>query len=257
MPRSGTTLLQQILAAHPGIVSGDEWDVFPRLVLPLMLGPVPLQSLDINKLDQLSERHLARKRHMYFRFFSAALTEPMDGRMLIDKNPSLLPVLPAYQRLLPNSKLIIALRDPGDVLVSCLMTYFPLNDFSVDFLSLASAVKRLTNDLDVWFTLREQILGRWVEVKYEQLIADFPRTLHEVLKGLELEWDDRLLDYRQRIQHLQVRAPSYSQVQLPIYSEAQSRWRHYAHYLEPVMPQLTRLRDKLGYPTSGLNVSES
>lgn len=250
MPRSGTTLLQAILDVHPSIVSGDEWDAFPRLILPLMVGRTPLQQLGIENISRLPEQPLARKRHRYFRSFEAALGEPIAGRQLIDKNPSLLPLLPVYQRLLPNSRQIFMMRDPGDVLISCLMTYFPISDFSVDFLSLDTAATRLASDLDVWLTLREKTQGRWIEVKYEQLTANLSSTLKGILNQLELPWDDRLIDYHQQIQQRHIHSPSYNQVQRPVHREAQGRWHHYVNFLEPVMPILNRLRDALGYTDS-------
>jgi hypothetical protein len=127
LPRSGTSLLERILAAHSQIDTADEWDAFPRLIFPALLGHVPLQRADVQWLESLDDMRLAGKRRTYLRFLAAALgrlpndrgcaTQPgLEPRTLVDKNPSLLPLLPVYQRLLPQGKLIIALRDPRDAL---------------------------------------------------------------------------------------------------------------------------------------------
>ena len=247
LPRSGTTLLAGISNAHSQVVTGDEWDAFPRLIFPTMLGPTSLEQADITWLDALSESHLARKRNAYFRFLSAALNESLSGKTLIDKNPSLLPLVPVYKRLLPLSHVIIALRDPRDVLLSCMLTYFPLNDFSIDFLSLDTAAERIVHDLKSWLTLRDRIAEGWVEVKYEDLVRDWPSTVTEVLKEMKLPWQDGLRDYREGAITSLTHSPSYDAVRRPIYTDSVGRWQHYASHLEPVLPQFGPLMAALGY----------
>jgi hypothetical protein len=248
LPRSGTTLLERMLAAHPQIVTGDEWDAFPRLIVPSMLGPLPLERLNIDTLDRLPELHLARKRNVYFRFLSAALGQPLSGRWFVDKNPSLLPLIPMYKRLIPSSHLIVALRDPRDVLISSFMTHFPLNDFSVDFLSLDTAADRVVADLNCWLVQRDQIREGCIEVRYEDLICDWQETTSRILHALGIEWQDELLGYREQAERGQVNSPSYDSVYQRLYVHAVGRWRHYGAYIEPELSKFDHLLDALGYP---------
>jgi hypothetical protein len=249
LPRSGTTLLQQILAAHSQIVAADEWDAFPRWILPMLLGPVPLDHAGIGWLNALDELKLTRKQHTYLRFLAAALGRSLDGRVLIDKNPSLLPLVPIYRRLFPAGNLIVVLRDPRDVLLSSLMTYFPPNDFSVDFLELRSAAARVAADLNLWLALREKLDGGWMEIRYEALVDDWATAVRPALRQLGLDWQDRILDYRQCSAAVQVNSPSYDAVCQPVDARSRGRWRQYARRLEPVLPQLELLARTLGYET--------
>jgi hypothetical protein len=249
LPRSGTTLLERILDAHSQIVTGDEWDAFPRLIFPAMLGFVPLERVGIDYLDHLSEQHLARKRHVYFRFLSAAADRSLTGHVFVDKNPSLLPLIPVYRRLLPHSRLIIVLRDPRDVLVSCLMTHFPLNDFSVDLLSLEGATQRIIDDLETWFLLRDRVGGS-AEVKYEEMVSNLQRAILPILDHLDLTWEESLRKYHEREAAPMVHSPSYDQVYRPLYFDSIGRWRNYIRHLEPVLPRFDRSLAALGYSCS-------
>jgi hypothetical protein len=247
LPRSGTTLLERILDAHSQVVSCDELDAFPRLILPLMLAGRPPEQFTVEVLDSLPADRLRRQRFLYCRLLRAALGHPVGGRMLIDKNPSLLPLLAVYRRLIPDCRLIIALRDPRDALVSCLMAYFPLNDFSVDFLAPESAAERIAADLQIWIRLREQIGEGWCEVRYEAVLDDFKGEAARTLSSLGLAWEDNVLQYRDAGRDRPINSPSYDTVAQPIYTHARGRWRNYADFLEPVLPRLEPAIAALGY----------
>jgi hypothetical protein len=247
MPRSGTTLLERMLNAHSKIVGCDELDAFPRFLIPLMLGTIPLTALTAEKLCSISAERLREVRRLYRQFIEEAMGVSMAGRVLVDKNPSLLPVITLYRRMLPASRLVICLRDPRDVLVSCLLSYLPLNDFSVDFLDLDSAVERLRFDLSLWRELRGKLANHWVEIRYEHLVADMQTAIAPVLKLLNLYWDDQILRYREANAGQQVYSPTYAEVAVPIYARAVGRWQNYSAQLEQAIPRLEATLDSLGY----------
>ncbi len=246
LPRSGTTLLERVLDAHPGIVACDEFDAFPRIVFPLMLGRTLPAEISPSFLDSLSEEFLAPPRAHYAQAMSSAVDRPLGDAWLLDKNPSLLPLLTPYLRFAPASRVIVVVRDPRDVLVSCLMAYLPLNDFSVDFLSLESAADRLVADLECWQTLRAKVGDSCLEVRYEDLVADLPATAKRVLEHLGLAWNDDLLRYRELGAERTVYSPSYDAVAQPVHSRAIGRWRNYATQLGPALGRLEQALGKLG-----------
>src|SRR2546427_3825665 len=105
-------------------------------------------------LDALPIEKLMIQRERYLAYMAAALNEPLAERVHLDKNPTMTLLLPGLVRLLPEVKLIIALRDPRDVVLSCFMQYLPLNANSVCFLTLERAAKRYAHDMGVWLKLR-------------------------------------------------------------------------------------------------------
>jgi tetratricopeptide (TPR) repeat protein len=246
-PRSGTTLLEQVLDSHSGLVSSDEREAFARDIFPAMwlspATPAPTaRALSEVPLDKLS--HL---RGRYFDYMEAALNEPIGGRVHLDKNPPLTLVLPGFLRLLPETKVLVALRDPRDVVVSCFMQFLPLNPNSVCFLSLERTAQRYANDMAVWRQLRERIASPWLEVKYEETVANLEREARRALEFLGLPWEDSILKYRERLKEKVVGSPTYEAVSQPLYTRAIGRWRNYEEFLQPFLPILKPSLKAFGY----------
>ena len=141
-PRSGTTLLEQVLDSHTGAISADELQIMSDMVY-LPLGrkansddPVPVV-LDRTPLTDLNE-----VRSVYWNSMEGALREPINGRLLIDKNPELTMLLPLVARVFPEMKVLFALRDPRDVVISCFTQQLPFNPVSVHYLTLEGTAKK-------------------------------------------------------------------------------------------------------------------
>ena len=102
------------------------------------------------------------------------LGEPIGGRMHLDKNPSYNLVLPLVLRLLPETRLIVALRDPRDVVLSCYLRYLPLNAVSVRFLDIDRTAEKYALDMNAWLKIRELTEVPWCEIRYEDTVATPP-----------------------------------------------------------------------------------
>jgi hypothetical protein len=237
-PRTGTTLLEQVLDSHPGLVSSDEREAFGRDIFPSLWltekTPIPTAEA----LDSVPAERLERQRARYLDYISAALNQAMEDRVHLDKNPTMTLLLPGMLRLFPETKLIIALRDPRDVVVSCFMQYLPLNPNSVCFLTLERTARRYAHDMSVWLKLREIIATPWIEVRYENCVADLECEARKALDFLGLPWDPKVLQYRERLKSKSVSSPTYEAVTRPLYTSAIGRWKHYEKYLEPCLPIL-------------------
>jgi hypothetical protein len=246
-PRSGTTLLEQVLDSHSGIVSSDEREAFARDIFPAMwLSPETprptaqaLDAIPVARLEALRERYLA--------YMEAALNEPIGNRVHLDKNPTLTVVLAGLLRLFPEARCLMALRDPRDVIVSCFMQYLPLNANSVYFLTLERAATRYANDLGIWRALREKIDTPWLEVRYEDTVTNLEHEARRTVEFLGLEWEPGVLSYRDRLRDKAVSSPTYEAVSQPLYTRAIGRWKHYEKYLEKAMPHLRPVLEALGY----------
>jgi hypothetical protein len=246
-PRTGTTLIEQVLDSHPGLVSSDEREAFGRDIFPAlwMTPKTPLPTAQA--FDAIPSERLAFQRTRYLDYMAAALNEPIADRVHLDKNPTLTLLLPGMLRLFPETKLLIALRDPRDVVMSCFMQYLPLNTNSVCFFTLERTARRYAHDMGIWIKLREMIQSPRLEIRYEDCVADLEREARRALEFLGLPWDVSVLQYRERLKVKAVSSPTYEAVSKPLYTSAIGRWKNYRKFLEPCLPILQPLVEAFGY----------
>jgi hypothetical protein len=245
-PRAGTTLLEQVLDSHPDVVSSEEKEVFGADIFPqLGTGRPPDTPIELI-LDELTDEQVMSARNAYLAAMEAMLGEPIGTRLHIDKNPAVNVMIPPLRRVFPESKLIVAVRDPRDVIVSCFLRYLPITPVSVCFLTLDRTVERFVLDMGAWLKMRDMI-GNWVEVRYEDTVRDLAGEARRVLEALSLPWDDAVLRYRDRAKHKPVRSPSYEEVARPIFTSSIGRWQNYERHLAPVAAKLAPLIKSLGY----------
>jgi len=246
-PRSGTTLLEQVLDSHSSLVSSDEREAFARDIFPAMWltpgTPMPTPAA----LDAVPLQRLLALRTRYLECMEAALNEPIGNRVHLDKNPTLTVVLCGLLRLFPEARVLIALRDPRDVVVSCFMQYLPLNANSIYFLDLKRAAQRYANDIGLWLKLRDKIASPWLEVRYEDTVLRLEPEARRALEFLGLTWEADMLDYRDRLRQKPVASPTYEAVSKPLYTTAIGRWKHYQEFLEPYLPVLQPAIEAFGY----------
>jgi len=239
-----------VLDRHPDLVSSDEREAFGRDILPAMWRSEkhPLPTADA--FDAIPAERLAQQRERYVAYMAAALNEPIGQRVHLDKNPTMTLLLPGMLRLFPETRLIIALRDPRDVVISCFMQYLPLNPNSVCFLTLERTARRYAHDMGIWLKLREKLCAPWIEIRYEDCIADLEAQARRTLNFLELPWDPKVLLYRERLKTKAVSSPTYEAVSRPLYKSAIGRWRSYRKHLEPFLEILRPCVEAFGYGSS-------
>ena len=246
-PRSGTTLLEQMLDAHPLIASLEERNVIGGPALARVHRGRPDATL-LAALDDLTADEVSAERRRYFRFAEFVLGASIGDRLLLDKNPGYNLVIPLALRLFPESRLIVALRDPRDVVLSCYLRYLPLARDSVWFLDVAAAARRYAMDMNAWLRLRGLMDSPWCEVRYEDVV-DRPETeLRRIAATLAIPWDAQVLNYRDRLAAgKQVASPTYEAVSQPINRRPIGRWRNYADLLEPTFDALAPFVEAFGY----------
>jgi tetratricopeptide (TPR) repeat protein len=246
-PRSGTTLLEQLLDAHPDLVSSEERD-FVGAELPRVLTAGRGQTPFLDALNSVSVDEIRTQRRRYFAFMEYLLGRPVGGRTHLDKNPAYNLTIPLMLRLFPETRLVIALRDPRDVVLSCYLRYLPLNAVSVRFLDVRRTAERYALDMNAWLKFRQIIDMPWCEIRYEDTVADPRGQAQRALATLGLGWDERVLSYRQRLtESKRVTSPSYEGVAQPIYTRAIGRWKNYASALEPALEALEPFVREFGY----------
>jgi len=246
-PRTGTTLLEQVLDSHPGLVSSDEREAFGRDIFPAMWLTEKTRVPTAEAFDAIPMERLSVQRARYLNYMAAALNQPIGDRIHLDKNPTMTLLIPGMLRLFPETKLLIASRDPRDVVVSCFMQYLPLNTNSVCFLTLERTARRYAHDMGVWLKLRDMIPTPWLQVRYEVCVADLEKEARRVLNFLGLPWDPSVMNYRERLKAKAVSSPTYEAVSKPLYTSAIGRWKNYQKHLEPCLPFLQPLIEAFGY----------
>jgi Flp pilus assembly protein TadD len=231
MPRSGTSLVEQILASHPQIVgAGEVPDIMnmpatlDRMCVPGAGYPECLAGRSVADMDQLARSYddtLAR-------------VAP-EAERVTDKMPHNFLYLGLVNLLLPEARVIHIRRDPVD---TCLSNYF--QDFASDFLAYSNDLTHLGRHYREY----ERLMAHWrkvldlplLEVQYEELVADQERVSRQMIDFIGLQWDDACLDFHNTKRT--VSTASYAQVRNPMYNKSVQRWRRYEKHLGPLLDRL-------------------
>lgn len=243
-PRSGTTMLEQMLDAHPGLQAMDERAFLQGVVERIRNWyglAYPSQLADID--DAQAERLRAAYYEM-----AGGVVRLGPGQRLVDKNPLNMLRLPLINRLFPNAKIILALRHPCDVLVSCYMQNFRAPSFAVLCSSLERLARGYVNAMEFWLHHAALLKPDIMELRYEAMLDDFDGHVDRLGRFLELDDASPLRNFHQHARDKGfISTPSYSQVVEPVNKRAVGRWRRYQRYLEPVLPILAPVMEHWGY----------
>lgn len=231
MPRSGTSLLEQILASHPAIHGAGELSTVSEIASGLsdqLRGwgerfPGGLELLSIRQVNQLAGRYLA------------AMSRAAGAAAYVtDKFPLNTRDLWLVQMLCPDARVIHCVRDPIDTCLSCHMTDFAVgNEFARDLDALGRFYQDCRRLMRHW---KEVLDLPILEVQYEAVVEDIEGQTRRVLDHLELPWDARCLRFYENRRH--VATASQAQVRRPIYRSSIRRWRHYERHLGPLIARL-------------------
>ncbi len=237
-PRSGTTLLDTMLMREPRAMVLEEEPFLAQL---------ESRAGGIEAFPSLDAKALREGRDYYFSRV-AELGEVNRDTFLIDKHPLHLNKVAVCQRFFPDAKFILALRHPCDVVLSCFLTNFQINNAMANFLDLGDAAELYDLTFSHWENARRVFDLPVSTVVYERLIEDTSRELRPLFDWLGLEWPGDELDHRDAARARGVvHTASYAQVTEPIYKRAAGRWHNYAAQLEPVCDRLRPWADQFGY----------
>ena len=164
-------------------------------------------------------------------------------------------LIPAFIRVFPEIKLLVALRDPRDVCLSCFMQPFlTLNQTTSDYnmntsgyVTIQGTVEEYTSLMDKWRTIAPLIKTPHLEVRYEDMVDDLESVARRTLDFLGVPWDARVLGFDEYARQKIVRSPTYIDVTKPVYKGAVGRWRHYQKYFEPCLKKLDPFVKAFGY----------
>ncbi|HEX7325989.1 MAG TPA: sulfotransferase [Rhodanobacteraceae bacterium] len=244
-PRSGTTLLEQMVDAHPDFQSMDErgfiQDLITRMRHAGQRYPADLACLAQTDVDQL--------RSVYFAQVDTIVPQ-RRRRRLVDKNPLNMLALPMIQRLFPDAPIVLCLRHPCDVVLSCRMQAFR----SPAFMALCSSIDRLARGYANAFAQccahLDVFRPRVLEWRYESAVDDVGRELARLARFLSVSNAASMADFARHARAKPfIATPSYADVTRPLNHGSIGRWKAYHEYFEPVLPILRPWIERLGYAT--------
>ncbi|AGG87578.1 sulfotransferase [Rhodanobacter denitrificans] len=242
-PRSGTTLLEQMLDAHQDFRSMDErayvHDLIEGMELVGQQYPEDLASLTQQDADQL--------RSVYRRMVGEVLPD-LGGRRLVDKNPLNMLCLPMIMRLFPHARIILCLRHPCDVLLSCSMQPFRSPAFMVLCSSLQRLAQGYAGAFEQWYRDVEACAPQVLEWRYESVVDQFDAQVARLGQFLDIADTSPMTRFAEHARRKRfISTPSYAQVTEGVHRKAVGRWQHYREQFEPVLPLLRPWLDRFGY----------
>jgi tetratricopeptide (TPR) repeat protein len=231
MPRSGTTLVEQILASHPMVHGAGELPAFSDVVLAVhgadgRAVPYPdfMPALDAAALKEIGARYVAEVRKL-----------APSGERVTDKMPSNYYFAGLIRLALPNARVIHTMRDPVDTCISCFSKLFSAEqNHTYDLAELGRYYRRYAHLMQHWRAVLPE--GSFLDVQYEEVVADLEAQARRIIAYCGLPWDDRCLSFHQT--ERPVRTASATQVRQPIYRSAVGRWRVYEKFLGPLLSEI-------------------
>lgn len=242
-PRSGTTLLDQILDSHPSIQVMEERDALYETAAAIEkeLGDYPdgIATLDTAAINKFRE--------VYFEAV-ARYIDREAGTLLVDKYPFNICHMPLIARLFPKARIVLAMRHPCDVVLSNFMQNYIVNIAMANFFTLPDTAHCYGQVMGLWRKSVSLLPLDHHTVRYEALVDGLESEARRLFKFLDIEWDDAVLDYAAHAkQRGLINTPSYQSVTEPVYGRAKNRWKLYETELAPVLDELAPFIDAFGY----------
>jgi len=244
-PRSGTTLLEKVLAAHPGVVTLQEVDHLAQVGQHWLADRAALDDL-----ANLTGPQADVARAAYWRGVSETIGRDLGGKTLLDKLPLHTLALPVIAKLFPRAKILFALRDPRDVVLSCFRRRFQINSAMFEFLTLEDAARYYDQVMALAHIYRSALSLPLLDVRHETMVADFEATVRSVLDFLGLAWNPAVSRFSEN-RGSDPRTPSDMQLARGLNADGVGQWRRYQMQIAPVLGILEPWVNQFGYPGQG------
>ena len=243
-PRSGTTMLETMLDAHPKLASMDE-----RAFIQDVVDEMHKLGFEYpDGLGDLDNEVCARLRTTYANLVKTQAKVDPNLR-LVDKNPLNIMRLPLIARLFPQAKIILALRHPCDVVLSNFMQTFRAPAYIAMCATIESTAQGYADTFDFWIDQARVLSPDVLELRYEDVGDDIQSQSRKIADFIGIDWDARMVNFHEHAKERGfIGTPSYHQVVEPINRRGIARWEKYREYLEPAMPILRRHIERWNYP---------
>ncbi|MGU3389565.1 sulfotransferase [Sphingomonas sp. M1A8_2b] len=239
-PRSGTTLVENVLASAPGVVALEERDTLVDTdeVLVANDGTMPA-------LDTLDAAMLETLRAAYWRRVTT-MAGDVGGKTFVDMNPFNGIKLPIIARLFPDARILIMRRDPRDIVLSCYRINFTPSTAAWAFSDLEETARHYDALMRLTELCRETLPLAYHEVRYDRLVTDFEPTVRALADFIGVPWTEDFRTFDRTAQTRGVRTASATQVRRGLF-DGRGQWRRYADELAPVLPILAPWVERFGF----------
>ena len=231
MPRSGSTLIEQILASHPDVFGAGELGNFSETVTRFCR-----PALSVNFADVMADLPAEQLRELGARYLDSVRVLAPDARRITDKSLLNYRMAGLIHWVLPQARIIHARRDPLDNCLSCFEREFARKNqpFTYDLAELGRYYRAYAALMAHWRDVLPD--GVMLEVQYEELVADFEPQAGRILSHCGLDWDERCRAFHKT--ERPVYTASVAQVREPLYRSSVGRWQGVAHLLKPLLDEL-------------------
>ena len=240
-PRSGTTLLEQVLAGHPDVVALEERSTLAPAIDAYLDPPTGLEVLA--RMDAATAERWRTDYWARVKGFGAAV----DGKVFVDKQPFYGLWLPLIGKLFPQAKIIVARRDPRDVVLSCFRNPFRMTPITYELMDIERGAALYAGVMEAIELFLAQGQNRAFVYRHEDLVDRFEPIVADLCAFLGLDWRDDMARFQATARAGDIRTPSAAQVAKPLNREGIGVWSRYARPLAAILSSLQPLAERYGY----------
>jgi tetratricopeptide (TPR) repeat protein len=242
--RSGTTLLEQVLASHPDVRTLEE-----RPTLDAAANEFFQSNVALDRLSNLSEARADELRATYWATVRSNGVEP-GGVVFVDKLPLATLWTPLIVKLFPHARLLFVRRDPRDVVISCFRHRFHSTPLMHEFTDIVRTAKFYAGAMELFDTYQERLAPTVRVCRHEDLIDRFDEEVGEICAFLGIPWREEMRDFAEIAKGRDIRTPSAPQVIRGLNATGVGQWRAYAPAMPDALEILRPWVEKFGYPRS-------
>jgi hypothetical protein len=239
-PRSGTTLLGQILAVNPEVALLEERSLLDEAIAEFVDTPdgmIRLAGMSAQDLEPFRADFEAR----------AAGFATGNGRRIVDQTALNAVNLPLIGRLFPEAPVVFAIRDPRDVVFSCFRRQFAPSRFTLEFRTLESTARFYDGTMRLTDLCRARMSLKLHEIRHEDVVADFDAQIGRLCAFTGIAWSDAMRDFHRGAEDRTVATRSAAQIRRGLSSDGVGAWKRYRDELAPVLPILEPWIARFGY----------
>jgi len=241
-PRSGTTLLEQVLASHPDIIPLEEQPTLSEAMAHFFN-----RREGLAELMAATEAELEPWRQRYWEKVAGYLG-PIEDKVFVDKQPSLTAFLPLIRRLFPHARIVFNIRDPRDVILSCFRHGFVMNANMYEYTDILTLAQLYSLTMECAHVYFETLNLNVYKHRHEEFITNFEPKTRELCEFLGLTYNENMRNFVETAKKREINTPSRDQVRAGLNTSGMAYWRNYADQLreaaEIVKPWVTAY----GYP---------